>query len=218
MYIMPKTSFFRKLTARPSIFIVLAGLLVMAIAAPAASAHHKPDHAGGPQWQQELRDSLSIDLDDIDVTGGEYGAGTFDGSFDINSFDVDNGQLFAIGDLVGEFVPDEGEIVSFDESNVAVPVTTGNGNGFSIAQEDNGDTCPILFLEIDGVFLDLLGLVVDLEPVVLDIYAERGPGNLLGNLLCAIVGILDPVVDDPVGTPLDRLIDNVNRLLERILG
>jgi hypothetical protein len=28
--------------------------------------------------------------------------------------------------------------------------------------------------------------------VILDITAERGPGNLLGNLLCAIAGLLDP--------------------------
>lgn len=27
--------------------------------------------------------------------------------------------------------------------------------------------------------------------------AERGPGNLLGNLLCAIAGLLDPGVDLP---------------------
>jgi hypothetical protein len=39
--------------------------------------------------------------------------------------------------------------------------------------------------------LDLLGLVVDLNQVVLNITAEQGPGNLLGNLLCAVAGLLD---------------------------
>ena len=39
--------------------------------------------------------------------------------------------------------------------------------------------------------LDLLGLVIDLNQVILNITAEPGPGNLLGNLLCAIVGLLD---------------------------
>jgi hypothetical protein len=34
--------------------------------------------------------------------------------------------------------------------------------------------------------------VVDLNEVHLDITAQPGPGNLLGNLLCSITGILDP--------------------------
>ena len=39
--------------------------------------------------------------------------------------------------------------------------------------------------------LNLLGLEVHLDPVVLDIVAQPGPGNLLGNLLCAVAGLLD---------------------------
>jgi hypothetical protein len=53
-------------------------------------------------------------------------------------------------------------------------------------------TCQILDLDIGRIHLDLLGLVVDLAPIHLDITAVEGPGNLLGNLLCALVGILDP--------------------------
>jgi hypothetical protein len=210
---MERTCFFRKLTTRPTLFLVLAGLLVMAIAAPAAGAQNRPDHAGTSPIDQ-LRDSLSIDLHNIDVLGGDYGAGTFNGSFNINSFDVDNGQLFAIGNLVGAFTPDVGDVVPFDESNVAVPVTTGNG--FNIAQENN-DVCPILFLELGPVFLDVLGLVVEIpDPIVLDIYAERGPGKLLGNLLCAIVGLLDGPTDG--GGVLGNLLNQINNLLNRLLG
>jgi hypothetical protein len=40
--------------------------------------------------------------------------------------------------------------------------------------------------------LDLLRLEVDLSRIVLEITAVQGPGNLLGNLLCALVGLLDP--------------------------
>ena len=39
--------------------------------------------------------------------------------------------------------------------------------------------------------LDLLGLVIHLDQVVLTIDAQSGPGNLLGNLLCAVAGLLD---------------------------
>jgi hypothetical protein len=39
--------------------------------------------------------------------------------------------------------------------------------------------------------LNLLGLAVHLNTVVLDITAIPGAGNLLGNLLCAVAGLLD---------------------------
>ena len=51
--------------------------------------------------------------------------------------------------------------------------------------------CDILFLDIGPIFLEVLGLEVDLSEIVLDINAVAGPGNLLGNLLCALVGLLD---------------------------
>jgi hypothetical protein len=35
------------------------------------------------------------------------------------------------------------------------------------------------------------GLQVDLSQIVLDITAISGPGNLLGNLLCAVAELLD---------------------------
>lgn len=56
---------------------------------------------------------------------------------------------------------------------------------------DDGE-CPILFLELGPLFLDLLGLQVSLSQITLDITAVAGPGNLLGNLLCAVAGLLDP--------------------------
>ncbi len=51
--------------------------------------------------------------------------------------------------------------------------------------------CDILTLDLGPLHLDLLGLVIDLAPVNLDITAVPGAGNLLGNLLCAIAGLLD---------------------------
>ncbi len=51
--------------------------------------------------------------------------------------------------------------------------------------------CPILTLDVGPIFLDLLGLQVDLSRIELDITAVAGEGNLLGNLLCAVAGLLD---------------------------
>jgi hypothetical protein len=53
--------------------------------------------------------------------------------------------------------------------------------------------CDILHLELGPLDLNLLGLEVVLDdcaggPVVVDITGERGRGNLLGNLLCGLLG------------------------------
>ena len=44
-----------------------------------------------------------------------------------------------------------------------------------------------------GPTLDLLGLQVLLAALRLDILAVRGAGNLLGNLLCAVVNLLNGI-------------------------
>ena len=54
------------------------------------------------------------------------------------------------------------------------------------------NTCPILHLDIGPISLNLLGLVVTVpNNIVLDITAVSGPGNLLGNLLCAVTNLLN---------------------------
>jgi hypothetical protein len=69
-------------------------------------------------------------------------------------------------------------------------------------------TCQILHLDVGPISLNLLGLQINLSEIVLDITAQRGPGNLLGNLLCAVVGLLD----DPSG--LSRVLNNILDLLK----
>ena len=79
--------------------------------------------------------------------------------------------------------------------------------------------CPILHLELGPLDLNLLGLRVQLNQVVLDITAIPGPGNLLGNLLCAIAGLLDGVdLGGILGDLLRNLIDALIRLLEGLGG
>jgi hypothetical protein len=57
----------------------------------------------------------------------------------------------------------------------------------------SGHTCSILHLALGPIDLTLLGLNVHLDncnngPVTVDIKAVTGPGNLLGNLLCELLG------------------------------
>lgn len=71
--------------------------------------------------------------------------------------------------------------------------------------------CDILSLVLGPLDLDLLGLQVHLDKVVLNIIAQSGAGNLLGNLLCAVAGLLD-------GTPLTGLLGQLAALLNSILA
>jgi hypothetical protein len=101
----------------------------------------------------------------------------------LTRFVVQNGQLMAVLDIA--------------EQTVTVPVTELDANA----------ACQILDLTLGPIHLDLLGLVIDLDEVNLDIVAEPGAGNLLGNLLCAVAGLFD-----------DGIFSQVAQILNRILG
>ena len=73
-------------------------------------------------------------------------------------------------------------------------------------------TCEILHLELGPLDLNVLGLLVHLDRVVLDITAQSGAGNLLGNLLCGIAGLLDS------GGLLSQLSTLLNQLLGALAG
>lgn len=92
--------------------------------------------------------------------------------------------------------------------NAGERVTQEFNTGILVHQDP--DNCRILILNIGRIHLDLLGLVVDIDPIRIDVTAVPGAGNLLGNLLCAIAGLLDPnsaladFLDDLLGTLFTR--------------
>jgi hypothetical protein len=132
-----------------------------------------------------------------DVTG-TAGVVNFAGQFDITRFTAQNGTLNAVGTLTGTLTNTVTGVVTQVSQSLTLPIgLTG--------------TCDILTLTLGPLDLDLLGLVVHLDTVHLDITAESGPGNLLGNLLCAVAGLLDG------GGPLAGLTSLLNRILA-ILG
>jgi len=61
---------------------------------------------------------------------------------------------------------------------------------FSTSPAATGD-CPILHLHLGPINLNLLGLQVKTSEICLNIDANSGPGNLLGNLLCGLSHALD---------------------------
>jgi hypothetical protein len=81
------------------------------------------------------------------------------------------------------------------------------------------EICRILDLDLGPLDLDLLGLRVQLNRIELDIFAEPGPGNLLGNLLCAVAGLLDGVdLSGILGDLLQQLLDALIELIGGIGG
>lgn len=104
----------------------------------------------------------------------------FEGVLNITEFVRQGGSIRAIGTLTGTVTDTLGNVLgSVTDLAVNLPIFDITG------------TCDILHLELGPLDLDLLGLVVHLDQVVLDIDAEAGPGNLLGNLLCAVAHLLD---------------------------
>jgi hypothetical protein len=100
---------------------------------------------------------------------------------------------------------------------VALPVKRGSvanvgsfGSGSRMPSAAALGSCDVLNLVLGPLDLNLLGLKIHLNKVVLNIDATPGPGNLLGNLLCSVAGLLD----GGRGGLLGRL----TNLLKRIIG
>jgi len=150
--------------------LACTGILVLAPGALAA------------QRAPEARDVFK----NIPVTGAIASGGTFAGTLDVQRFAAEGGALVAYGRLTGVLTETVGQARPVTKV-VRLPVSTAGG---AAARAPNA-VCPILRLDLAPTHLDLLGLVVDLSAVHLRITAVSGPGKLLGNLLCAVAGLLD---------------------------
>jgi hypothetical protein len=116
--------------------------------------------------------------------------GTFNGTLHILNFAAKDGQLFATGIVTGTLV-DENGATSAIVRTVSLPVNTGATTRAAAPASAAAVSCDVLHLDLGPLDLDLLGLVVHLDEVVLDLTAVPGAGNLLGNLLCAITNLLN---------------------------
>jgi hypothetical protein len=179
--------------------IALAVVLALVTAVPVAPA--------AAQSARNDKSGLAVPISGAESTGG-----TVAGTLLIKEFVRNGDGIDAIGTLTAT-VTNAG-VARTIVTQVAWPVDLANSgsqtaaaSGFAIQQA----VCEILHLELGPLNLDLLGLVVDLNQVVLDITAVPGAGNLLGNLLCAVVGLLDG------GGALTQITNLLNQILG-ILG
>jgi len=134
----------------------------------------------------------------VPVTGTASNGSTFSGAYTITKFvSTSTRGLNAIGTLTGTLTdPTTGAVTPVTSQAVTVPVAQAVGS------------CQILHLTLGPLDLNLLGLQVHLNQVVLDITAVPGAGNLLGNLLCAVANLLNG--SNPLGS--------IANLLNQILG
>ena len=161
----------------------------------------------------------------VPVGGISPDGNAFQGTMEILGFINDNG-LKAIGSLTGTITPANGAVQQVAGAIVLVPVKTpplaDAQQGFGGPDLENSRfirtaapsaqqaTCPILHLDLGPLDLNLLGLAVHLNEVVLDITAIPGAGNLLGNLLCAIAGLLNgPSITAALTNVLTQLLNNL---------
>jgi hypothetical protein len=110
------------------------------------------------------------------------------------------GAISAVGTLSGTFTDAVTGVTSSFTQAFTAPITL----------QQQGRRCRILHLDLGPLFLDVLGLEITLSRVVLDVTAVAGPGNLLGNLLCALAGLLD---QNPLAAGIQALIDRINAIL-----
>ena len=126
--------------------------------------------------------------------------GTVTGTLTVTGFTVVNGALAAVGDLTVTVTDAAGDIIGTITQAVTIPL-------------QNTGSCRVLHLELGPLDLDVLGLMVHLDRVVLDVTAQAGPGNLLGNLLCTVTHLLD---GNASLTAVQNLLDGLLRAISRL--
>ena len=146
-------------------------------------------------------------LKSIPVTGKATNGKAFTGHFNVSQFVARGGKAYALGTLTGKLGNR-----TVKQSNVAIPVSMGSGSGTSNPLSAHAAaTCQILNLVLGPLHLNLLGLHVDLNQVVLNITGVTGAGQLLGNLLCGVANLLNP------GLPAGQLAGLLN-IVQQILN
>jgi hypothetical protein len=132
------------------------------------------------------------------------------GSFKPKKFIEKDGKIWAKGIIRGEFENAAGKTKTFKVKR-KVPVKKANGTPLTARAAARAE-CDVLNLVLGPLDLNVLGLTVNLNRLVLDIVAVSGAGNLLGNLLCSVAGLLDG------GGLLGNLLGQITDLLNQILG
>lgn len=184
---------------RIAVLGALTSLVLIGVVAPVATAR---------PVQAPLRAAKPAALLKVPVRGRSNNGKLMKGTYFIHGYVVRNRRVYAVGTLTGVI-----KRRRFMRSGVMMPASlTGSGSSSGGATTAQG-SCTILHLVLAPIRLNLLGLHVTLgggtngaSPIVLDITAQQGPNNLLGNLLCSLTGLLNQ------GGALSQLSQNLQGL------
>jgi hypothetical protein len=186
-----------------------------------AAACRRNENAGRDPFTMKRLLALVLSLGMLGILAAPAAAARPASDGLLNSVDIN--QTIGNGQFVGEFTADSASIVdgvltvtgtlTGTATNLATGATTVVNQTISGAVTAAGTSarCDILLLDLGPLNLNVLGLVIDLSAVQLDIFAVPGAGNLLGNLLCAVAGLLDG--PSPLGNVLNNLLGLINQLL-----
>jgi len=149
----------------------------------------------------------------VPVTGTTSNGGTFQGTATITDFAVDGQNVVATGTITGVINGTQSIVSTFSAPITQAPATAGVAASAAAPTQAAAAACPILNLVLGPVNLNILGLVVSIpNPIVLNITAVPGAGNLLGNLLCSVANLLNG------GGALQQIADLLNQILGILSG
>jgi hypothetical protein len=174
------------------------------------------DRSGPKSRDQQLSFAVAGPL--TDAAGAVVA--NFAGTMNVTKFGFNEAthQLLVTGVLNGVVTYVDGVTAPVTlNQTVTMPATLRKGDVASASSIYHlaSASCGILLLDLGPLHLDLLGLVIDLNEVILDITAQTGANNLLGNLLCALTGLFD--IPGAIAGIIN-LINSINNLLSGIGG
>jgi hypothetical protein len=141
------------------------------------------------------------------ITGTTEDGRKIKGAFTPSKFEEVNGKLVVTGTAAGKVVG-KGAPESWKDEEVTATVERAISGAPSGGKAVG--TCDILNLVLGPLDLNVLGLEIHLDTVMLDIIANPA-GGLLGELLCEVANLLS-------GGPLGGLFDQLLGFLEDLLG
>jgi len=187
------------MTPRKAVSAVSMGLLLLGAATT-------------PAYQQEKGQKKQAAPLQLPITGTVPGGGTFAGTLSIQKFAVRDGQAVAIGFVRGAATMAGTSLGTVLAGPIAFPVRVEPGaltvDTAAVAPAVVAQAiCQVVHIELGAVNLNVLGLIVTTQPIVLDLSGDTaGP---LGNLVCTLLETLNSVVG---------LVDLLNQILGLLTG
>jgi len=174
--------------------LAATALLAVATALPASAAGNTP---------------LSVPV------AGSVNGHAATGTLNISRFEKSNQNVFAVGTLALTYSATTGvsqSVVVPARVPLVLPSATSGAASTLAPTAAAGPTCQILSLTLGPLHLELLGLIVDLNQVVLNITADPN-GGILGDLLCSVANLLNGL---NLSSLLQQLVNALNGILNAL--